>query len=134
MRWVVLSLGLVAAPALADGLTFFQTPSGNIFCMIATGEAAEVRCDMLALMRSFRERPAECDLDWGDSFAVGAEASQGTMVCHGDTVQTPDAPVLDYGHSLELGGFRCTSETSGLTCVNAGGHGFTLSRAEQRLF
>ena len=39
-----------------------------------------------------------------------------------------------YGHTYNLGPFRCTSQTSGLRCRNAKGHGWFLSAAHQQLF
>ncbi len=120
-------------PAQAQDFLFFQAPSGNISCMIATGEYAEARCDMRELTPSYTRRPADCDLDWGSSFSVGPNG-RGILGCNGDTVATDDAIVLDYGKSVTLGGFTCTSEKTGVTCTNGLGHGFTLSRAKQRVF
>ncbi len=128
-----LIFGLLASPAMAQDIEYFQSPSGNIFCAIMSGDYAEARCDMRELMQSFRDPPADCDLEWGDSFAVG-EQGPGALVCHGDTVMMPDAPVLEYGQSLSLGAFTCTSEQSGVTCTNGQDHGFTLSRARQDVF
>jgi hypothetical protein len=59
---------------------------------------------------------------------------QAVPVCAGDTVATPGAPILDYGRSYAAGGITCRSERSGMTCTNAQGSGFSLSRARQRLF
>jgi hypothetical protein len=56
------------------------------------------------------------------------------LVCHGDTVDDPEAEVLDYGSTLTFGGITCTSAKAGMTCQNAAGHGFTLSRKLQSLF
>ena len=125
---------LAMSPAHADELLFFQSPTGNIHCMIATGDDAEARCDMIALMPTYRQPPQDCDLDWGSSFAVGLSSRNGLLACVGDTVIDPGSIVLGYGRTLSLGGFDCSSEKSGMTCTNPAGHGFTLSRAQQRLF
>nr|WP_156169393.1 DUF6636 domain-containing protein [Wenxinia marina] len=45
-----------------------------------------------------------------------------------------DSPVLPYGQQIAFGPFTCTSEMSGVTCTNQGGHGFTLRRAAQQVF
>jgi len=45
-----------------------------------------------------------------------------------------DLPRLPYGHTWRWHRFRCTSETTGLTCRNPQGHGFFLSRESQRVF
>jgi hypothetical protein len=78
-------------------------------------------------------RPADCELDWGEAFEMTAKGSAG-RICHGDTVADPQLPVLAYGEIWQRGGFTCRSEQTGLTCFNAMQHGFSLSRAAQRVF
>jgi hypothetical protein len=133
MKCVVAALIFLATPVAADDFLSFQTPSGNISCMIATGDFAEARCDMRELTPSFTSPPADCDLDWGSSFIVG-ETGPGQLGCVGDTVMDDQAAVLAYGESAEAGDFVCTSQKSGITCTNGEDHGFTLSRAKQTLF
>ncbi len=128
------AFAVLASPALADDFIYFHTPSDNIHCVLMTGEFAGVRCDMLALTQSFPKRPVDCDLDWGDAFEVGPGDRQGHVVCHGDTVINPDSMELGYGASATLGDFTCLSEKSGMTCTNADGHGFSISKARQNLF
>jgi hypothetical protein len=134
MKPLALLLVLVVTPAFADDLLFFQSPTGNIHCMIATGDYAEARCDMIELMPTFRQPPPNCEQDWGAYFTVGLSARKGQMACVGDTVIDPGAIVLGYGKTISLGGFDCSSEKTGMTCTNPAGHGFTLSRASQSLF
>jgi hypothetical protein len=134
MKRIALLLCLFASPALADDLIFFQSPTGNIHCMIATGEWAEARCDMIELMPTYRQAPANCELDWGAYFSVGLSSRKGELACVGDTVVDQGSGVLGYGETLSLGGFDCSSEKTGMTCTNPAGHGFTISRAQQRLF
>lgn len=131
---LAVALILLAQPALADDLYFFRSPSGNIHCMIATGEYAEARCDMMDLTPTYTRPPADCDLDWGSSFAVGLGGRKGVLACVGDTVAMQDSDILGYGDYVRLGGFECVSEKTGMTCTNPAGHGFTLSKARQRLF
>ena len=123
-----------ATPTFADDFINFHSPSGNINCALMSGDYAGVRCDMQELTQSFPKRPADCDLDWGDAFEVGRTDRQGQVVCHGDTVINPESMELGYGASATLGDFTCTSEKTGMTCTNAQGHGFTLSKAHQTLF
>ncbi len=125
---------LLAAPAYADDFIYFHTPSDNIHCVLMSGDFAGVRCDMLALTQSFPKRPPDCDLDWGDAFEVGSNDRQGHVVCHGDTVISPDSMELGYGASATLGEFRCSSEPTGMTCTNRHGHGFAITKAAQKLF
>ena len=134
LKFAAVLFTLLATPTLADEFIYFHSPSGNIHCMLMSGDYAGVRCDMLALTQSFPKRPVDCDLDWGDAFEVGPNDRQGQVVCHGDTVINPDSMELGYGASATLGEFTCTSQKTGMTCTNARGHGFAISKASQKLF
>lgn len=134
MRRLTLALALCASPACAQDYIAFHTPSGNIHCAIFTGDYAGVRCDMMALTPSYREPPADCEFDWGSSFAVDAGSRRGYLACVSDAVADDSGLELGYGESVALGGFECRSETSGMTCTNPAGHGFAISKARQRLF
>ena len=131
---LALALTLLAAPAVAQDLLFFHAPSGNIHCMIATGDWAEARCDIMQLTSKIPPAPADCDLDWGHAFAIGPQDNQGARACVGDTVADPNGMTLAYGDHVDLGGFRCSSESTGMTCTNPAGHGFTIAKATQKLF
>lgn len=121
----------LAATASADG---FRTQSDNIHCMADVWDGtAELRCDIRNNAAAIPERPADCDLDWGNAFAVSGTRGRATRVCAGDTVMNPDYPVLGYGSTWEQHGFTCTSETSGVTCANGHGNGFFLSKKKQTL-
>lgn len=129
----------LAAPALAQGaqsheLKRFITPSRNIGCF---GDGTGVRCDIRVTSAKPPKKPANCRLDWGSAFEVNRNG-KGHGLCVGDTA-LPDPnkrePVLKYGHTIRLGhGLTCTSKRTGLTCRNAGKHGFTLSKTEIKLF
>ena len=134
MKPLPLLLILVASPAMAQDVLQFQSPTGNIHCLIATGDYAEARCDMIALTPTYRQPPPNCELDWGAYFTVGLSDRTGQLACVGDTAINPDSLVLGYGKTISLGGFDCTSEKTGMTCTNPGGHGFTISKARQRLY
>jgi hypothetical protein len=134
MKPMILCFLLAATPVVADDLLFFRSPTGNISCLIATGEYAAARCDMRSLTPSFITPPPDCDLDWGSSFEVSLSSRKGMLACVGDTVADPSAVELGYGQTLSLGGFDCTSERNGMTCTNPAGHGFTISKARQTLF
>jgi hypothetical protein len=134
MKILTLCTLFLATPAMADEFVFFRSPTGNIGCMAVVGEYNEVRCDLRELTPSYSRRPADCDLDWGDSFAVGSSNRPGYVVCHGDTVFDPGAAVLRYGRSASFGPFTCTSAETGMTCTNGHGHGFRVARAQQSVF
>jgi len=133
MRGLVLMLAasLITAPAMAQDVSF-RSPTGNIHCMIFTGSYTGARCDLSQFTSSYK-RPADCDLDWGYAFEVGA-SGRGEPLCAGDTVKDPKAAVLDYGHSVSAGGLTCTSARTGMTCKNVAGHGFTVAKARQKAF
>ena len=127
---------IVAAAALAVTASakfeFFETPSGNIGCVIS-GKGA--RCDIKNHGWPTPAPPPSCmDLDYG----FGAEVFKhgpGSYVCAGDTVFSPTAEVLPYGDKIRKKRFRCASKSKGVRCVNKrNGHGFFISREEVRLF
>jgi hypothetical protein len=135
MRPILLALVLLPSAALADDYIAFHSPSGNIQCGLYVGDDYQnVRCDILQMtVQSYSRAPADCEFDWGSSFAVDA-TGKGYLACVSDAVSDDGGMELGYGREVNLGGFTCRSEQSGMTCVNDGGHGFTVSKAKQRLF
>ena len=126
---------LTGSPAALAEDFYFKTPSGNINCGYFDYDGQPyVRCDINTFKPSGTPPPADCDLDWGDSFGIGAADLIGDMICHGDTVISQESRTLPYGSSWSEGGITCTSEKRGLTCKNRKGHGFFLSRAKQDVF
>ncbi len=136
------------APALAQGaggadpagLDGFKTPSGNIHCQYFDGgsdkppSANVLRCDIRSLANHIPRRPKDCDLDFGHAFEMNDRDGSARRLCYGDTALDDRLPVLAYGASWQRGGMSCKSDQSGVSCVNAKGHGFELSRNAQRLF
>jgi len=125
-----------ASAAPSAGIQLFKTPSGNIGCIYAAaapGLPANLRCDIRSGLRPKPGRPAGCDLDYGDSYAL-LKFGRTLVTCHGDTALDPHAPVLAYGKTWRRNGFSCTSRAIGLRCSNASGHGFFLSRAHSYRF
>lgn len=117
--------------ASADG---FRTPSDNIHCMADVWEGtAELRCDIRNNAAAVPSPPPDCDLDWGNAFAVSATRQSAYRVCAGDTVMNPDYPVLGYGSTWQQHGFTCSVASEGVTCENRFGNGFFLSRKLQTL-
>lgn len=132
---LLFALCFFAAPAMADDYIVFQSPTGNIQCGLYVGaDGADVRCDLRQMTgQTYFHRPAGCEFDWGSSFAVDS-TGKGYLACVSDAVGDENGLVLDYGEQLSLGGITCTSEQSGMTCTNDGGHGFTVAKARQKLF
>jgi hypothetical protein len=108
----------------------FQSPSGNIGCVIGRSGA---RCDIRN--RNWRPppKPASCQLDWGFGLTV-ERRGRGRFVCAGDTT-LGQGRRLAYGDTIRRGRFRCVSRRRGMRCVNRfTRHGFTLSRERARRF
>jgi hypothetical protein len=130
-------LVILAHPAAAQDFQGAQTPSRNIACMAMPPGPdmphSELRCDIKQMSSRPPPAPRGCELSWGDAFVLDP-VGPGRLFCHGDTVFDPASPVIAYGTQWRAYGFTCTSQTSGLTCVNPAGHGFSLSRAVQKVF
>ncbi len=116
----------------------FKTPSNNIYCMVEPPyeghPVSDLRCDIQQMTSSPPLAPKNCPLSWGDAFSIAQGGNTGVRICHGDTTRDDALPVLAYGAAWNQSGFICKSATSGLTCSNAAGHGFMLSKAVQNIF
>ena len=115
---------VLAGPTTATAKrTEFQMPSRNIVCVYSSSgqPGAFIRCDVLSLN------------DVGFTLERRKRAKRIRITdTAGDTTK---ARVLAYGTSRRFGPFRCTSRRTGLTCMSrTSGHGFTLSRRQQRVF
>jgi uncharacterized protein DUF6636 len=111
----------------------FKTPSGKIGCAV-TKDPTTLRCDT-KYETSFSRSGHKCtEGDYGHSFEV-LPSGNGMAICAGDTVlSATNSRTIPYGKTWMLGPFRCIAKTSGLSCVNGAGHGFSLSVQSQRLF
>lgn len=126
-----LAVGLAAicaGPATAENIRF-QSPSGNIICGLSEFAAF---CTIQEYSPSFTQSPRACSGDWGSQFFV-LPSGDGALGC---VTQNSNAPaiVLPYGTSTSLSDIRCSSEITGITCINRDGGGFSIRRARQRIF
>ncbi|MEY3532183.1 MAG: hypothetical protein RI979_207 [Pseudomonadota bacterium] len=130
-----LALCFISTPVLADEYIAFHSPSGNIHCgLTVSADYTGARCDIFQITaQSFTSAPADCEFDWGNSFAVDATGG-GYLACVSDTVADDAGLELGYGQEVSLGGITCSSAQSGMTCTNDSGHGFTVSKAKQSVF
>ena len=133
---LLLAAGLMSLAVTASASAFsakeFQSPSGNIGCVIVNGKS--VRCDIREHSWPTPPRPADCDVDYGQGVAVDGHG-RASYVCAGDTVLDPSSPTLGYGDRISKGPFRCASKTKGMRCVNLDTKdGFFLSRDTVHLF
>ena len=106
-----LLLAFTAAPAYAANPQF-QTPSRNIGCEYQAESDDRLYCVRL-----------EPETSYIELYENGAY----TGAYEGDAWFPSDAPVLNYGRSLIIGPYNCTSQKTGLTCER-GEHGFEASR------
>ena len=123
---------VVATAAFAQGAPKgFRSPTGNIQCLFF--DASSVRCSIATVSNRLPHRPADCELEWGHDFGLGAESREGERLCVGDTI-ADNYPILPYGESARYGAVVCRSARKGVTCTNIEGAGFELSRSMQRVF
>ena len=126
-------ISLSVASTASARLIEFRTPSGNIGCIGETVRADNnIRCDIRSRSRSPPPRPTSCQLDWGQGLSLN-RAGRAHYVCAGDTALNT-GPKLAYGATRRIGSIVCVSRTSGLTCTNAAGHGFRMSRTRVTRF
>lgn len=128
---------LLSGQALAG--TAFRTPSGNILCVVGTGLGAstDITCNLNTRVGpSTLPRPSVCDGDWGYQLYM-ADTGAVVVKC-GDAVQFQISGIpidtAQYGQTGQYGRIECMSAPTGLTCRNADGHGFFLSRRQQSAF
>lgn len=107
-----------------ERLTAFQSPTGNIGCVM-TAELA--RCDIAERDWKPPNRPTACPLDFGQGIELRPSGTA-QFVCAGDTTLNPQAPKLEYGSSSRVGSITCTSSESGVSCTNESGGSFSISR------
>ncbi len=127
-----------ASTAAAARIVLFQTPSRNIGCAylpaISRGDVPTLRCEIGSGLRPLPHHAHRCvQGDFGQAVAT-TRRGRAEAICISDTVRTPSAPVLRYGHTIHVGGVTCTSRRIGLRCTNAAGHGWFLSRQHSFLF
>lgn len=127
----ILAAALGLAPASAQDMDSFRSPTGNIACSYFEGF---LRCDLRSVSNRLPQPPSDCDLDWGKAFEMAFDDRRAARICHGDTVFDPGAPVLGYGDSWAGGGFSCISSERGMSCRNGRGAGWDLSRGQQTLY
>lgn len=105
--------------AYADTEYHFQSPSGNIACMLADVLNGGVECDIADYIYAVPARPANCPLNFGDRFALSPGEAP-LMMCHADTVRVPGGmQTLNYGQTMSLGPISCNSEPAVMTCTDA---------------
>lgn len=108
---------------------FFTSPSGNLECgLVEQPNMQYLGCQSGSMV----DNMPGCD----DSSSSGtpsislARGDAGYPDCLAAGIfSDPGARVLEYGQTLELGAYECSSSTDGVRCLNTDdGHGFTAAR------
>ncbi|MFN3764052.1 MAG: DUF6636 domain-containing protein [Aliihoeflea sp.] len=133
--WRLVLFGILMMPTAvaADGYGF-MTPTGNIYCNGAV-EVSEISCTIVERSGPpTRPKPGSCAGIWGHTFSLAA-TGEAILSCENVPPRRVDySDIATYGVTAEFGDITCRSESNGLTCQNKSGHGFSLSRRNQKLF
>jgi hypothetical protein len=112
----------------------FVMPSRNIYCAL-TGEGdRSLRCEIRSSLNPLPRQPYRgyCEFDWGAGLLL-PQAGKPEVLCISDTIAS-NSYTLAYGKTWRKNGFKCVSQRAGLTCTNASGNGFFLSRKRWQVF
>ena len=128
----VAAVAALGAPpnAHADTLYNFQSPSGNITCVMSAlqGIAPEASCGIVDHTWVAPPRPQVCMGGWGDQIDLN-QGSPPALVCHTDTTRGSGLPTLQYGQTRSVASLTCESTPAGITCTDfSTGHFFRISR------
>jgi hypothetical protein len=125
------SASALVGAGIAQARVFFESPSGNIGCVLDKREGA--RCDIREKDWTPPPQPSWCQVDWGYGVQL-SRRGRASFLCAGDTA-FGGGRSIGYGESIRRGRFQCFSRKTGMRCVNhRNGHGFKLSRQRVRLF
>ena len=118
---------------------FFSTPSNKFTCGISLKNTTTPAAGCQGTTAPVPPRPASCGPGpgWGHGMQVN-DAGATSFLCTGGLIfgfSSGRTPTLEYGHSLTAAGFRCTVQTTGITCTQlASGHGFMIAAETNRQF
>lgn len=125
---------MLPVPARAD-FGRFQSPSGNIYCLLGTETDGTNRADCQVQQHTYPiPPPGDCHLGgWGSQFSL-KQGSPVELVCQGGMLTGPPLPTLDYGQTRSIGTITCRSDPAGMNCTDdSTGHFFRVSRDSYRL-
>ncbi|WP_370619422.1 DUF6636 domain-containing protein [Mumia qirimensis] len=116
-------------PKAGDEMPAFRSPTGNIVCRLDTDGA---RCQIKDYAYKPPQRPEGCEGGWGGALVL--DEFGGYFAC-AVPAMSGNSPELAYGRSTVIGAYGCTSQRTGVTCVDTDtGRGFTLSRERTGTF
>jgi hypothetical protein len=123
------AMGAQPAIAHADEGSF-QSPSGNIYCLLFTQSDGSNRADCQVQEHTYSPPPAgDCRLGgWGSQLSL-VQGKPVEFVCQGGMLAVPPMPTVQFGQPRSVGAITCESEPTGMTCTdNSTGHFFRVSR------
>ncbi|HEX2234913.1 MAG TPA: DUF6636 domain-containing protein [Actinomycetota bacterium] len=91
-----------------------------------------LRCDIHSGLSPEPQRECIGEGDWVS--VVLHRDRRASAACVSDAVGSMYSPTLAYGTTWARDAITCTSDETGLRCVNRLGHGFFLSRELWRVF
>jgi hypothetical protein len=124
-----------AAVARADDLYQFQSPSGNISCVLAAfqGAVPHVSCEIVDHTWAPPPKPQFCEGEWGDRIGMD-QGSPPRLTCHTDTTRGSGLAILRYGETRSIASITCEGSPVGVTCADMStDHFFRLSRESHDL-
>lgn len=136
MRFLSLLAASLMCPIAANADVFtFETPSENIQCSVGLEAGfSDISCTIINRSGPFAfPKPAACAGSWGHVFEMNNRGPV-RMACGPFSRDKSAFDKAEYGVTGRFGGFVCESATTGLTCRNEDGHGFSLSRRSQKVF
>lgn len=126
----VLAAATAVGPAHADPFYQFQSPSGDVTCVMAAfqGDSPRASCGVTDPTYVMPLRPQSCMGAFGDQVDI-VQGSSPAMVCHTDTTRGTGLPTLQAGDTRSVASLTCKGEPAAVTCTDSStGHYFRLSR------
>lgn len=124
-----------AAIAQADPFYQFQSPSGDVTCVMAAfqGEEPLASCGVTDPTYVMPPRPQSCEGSFGDQIDM-VQGSSPAMVCHTDTTRGMGLPTLQIGETRSLASLTCKGEPAAIICTDSStGDFFRISREAYNL-
>ena len=122
-KWLLIIVKIKKPLIIVCSTSSDNNPNGGVMCYITD----------MTNTKPAQPRPKDCEFDWGQAFQV-EKTGRASMFCYSDYPFDNHPTVLNYGQTLKGKTYECTSKTTGMTCKNTSGHGFTLSKGSQKLF
>jgi hypothetical protein len=127
----------IAVPATAHAVPdgSFQSPSGNVYCVMGVNNTGANVAACQVHRYSYAAPPrGDCQLGgWGSQIRL-EQGTQPDFECVGGALAAPPIPTLDYGQTRSVGAITCDSEPAGIACTDSStGHFFRISRESYQL-